>query len=187
MKRPKIGSVVPRTAFLRSIEGWYEAEASPLYRMYKESKFRGNFAKFLRSSGMPENIIKDMGTQPEGFEFKISCQYNDIMRCSTMYKHGYFNSCLAPGGINGYARAAYCRREPTIGILYVPDRAGHIKARAFVHNPVGTEKIVMLRQYGDVPWQRIKARLEGLLVDKGEYVSWGGLKDVHTYHDIGCW
>ena len=138
----------PRVKELRAIEGWYRTPKSPLYEMYEASGCKLAFSKWLMKNGInPGDKTGKAIISSLSFSFKVTCQYKDINRCSSMYKKEYFNSCLRPGECNEDARAKYMRLIPNLAMMYVPDKAGHIASRAFFVLVDG--KIFPFRFYGD--------------------------------------
>jgi hypothetical protein len=61
--------------------------------------------------------------------FKLSCQFKDLLRSSET-KH--FKSCFRKGSWHSLQPMLRCK-NPKFGVIYVPDRSGDFKARAFVH------------------------------------------------------
>lgn len=138
----------PRMPELRKLEGWYKTGKTPLYTLWESSGTKLSFSKWLSRNGI--NTGDKLGkallnTAP--FDFKVTCAYKDINRCSSMYSKKYFTSCLAPGDCNEGAREKYNRLMPYLAMLYVPDKAGHIASRAFFALIDGV--IYPFRFYGD--------------------------------------
>jgi hypothetical protein len=68
----------------------------------------------------------------DGYRFKISCRFNDILRCSIFSgKHKHFVSCFAPWAVHGNQPKLRCR-SPLWAIAYTPDEHGDFMGRAFI-------------------------------------------------------
>ncbi len=151
----------PRNPKLLEMEGWYETPRSPLYQMYQDSGSRIKFSSWLAKNGIDvgSKLGKQLMVASVTTKFKVTCRYHDILRCSSMYKNKYFTSCLNPddkeANSNAPNRLRYLRFLPDVAMLYVPDKAGHIKSRAFfVLQPpneysIGRFVIHPWRFYGD--------------------------------------
>lgn len=149
----------PRLPEVRQLAGHYETPHSPLYKLYQQSGDKRKFSKWLTINGIEtgsllgKNII--MGSTPT--KFIVTVKYADFKRASMMYKNNYFISCMAPQGREHHNIQQYLSLWPQLGMLYVPDAAGHVKSRAFFwvgkwKNPDMTEAanvIIPMRFYGD--------------------------------------
>lgn len=127
------GNFKPRLPQLRKLEGAYQTEPAPLYVMYKNSGSKLKFSSWLGKNGIDAGtrIGKQLMISGPSINFRVTCRYKDILRCSKMHKKMYFDSCLADGKFNAGAKYGYCRDVVNLGMLYVPDQAGHVKSRAF--------------------------------------------------------
>lgn len=169
---------MPRIPELQRIAGRYKTTPNVLVELHKASGSKLKFSSWLAKTGINpgSKIGKQICNSANPTEFVVSVKYNDILRCSTMYSKQYFDSCLKPGGSNSLNRQFYCEYLDHLGILYVPDAAGHIKSRAFFFyikkedlpsvfpytapNEVkcdldlNSDYIIPLRFYGDAPLGR---------------------------------
>lgn len=139
----------PRSPQLRAVEGWYTTPPSPLYKLYKDSGSKLAFNRWLRRCGVQENsrTMKSLIVAGPPTTYKVSCQWRDFARCSQMYSKKYFVSCLAEGGMHHGSQYQYCQHLTNVGILYIPDMAGHIMSRAFF--ALHEDKLFPFRFYGD--------------------------------------
>lgn len=101
---------IQRIPELLKLEGWYEVEAT-----------------------------KEAPMLP-AYRFKISCRFNDILRCSSFPrgKPRHFHSCFDNSykgmGLRGEHFLQPIRRcyDPTWAIAYVPDKHGNFLGRAWI-------------------------------------------------------
>lgn len=61
------------------------------------------------------------------YKFKVSCRFNDILRCSVTR---HFTTCFRPDGLYKEQPSRRCE-DPTWVIIYVPDSSGAFMGRAF--------------------------------------------------------
>lgn len=102
---------------------------------------RQRFTKYLKRKLEEEyekvdidfaKMFSDMGKVPPTFSFKLSCSFNDILRVeSPHYKSCYFRDGDNLG-CNAHAPFNFCF-DCTLGVIYIPDKAGDYLFRAYVH------------------------------------------------------
>lgn len=189
---------VPRTDFLRSISGWYETKRSPLGQLYADSGSKLKFSRWLAANGITDQKqIKALIETDKIVKFKVSCEYNDILRCSVT-KH--YDSCLSPGGCNSHAPREYCSSVPNVAVVFVADASGKFLGRFFiVHVPVGDVNfIVPARIYGNIPAQAmletIAERTPMQLARYSDvfetdqfakvYDNWHKVYDAYSFHNM---
>ena len=68
----------------------------------------------------------------DGYKFKLSCRFKDILRCSEFNgKTTHFISCFARYDCHSQQPLLRCY-DPTWGIIYTPDKHGNFMGRAWV-------------------------------------------------------
>lgn len=102
------------------------------------------------------------GWYGEGVDrFKLSCRFNDILRCSEFNdKSQHFNSCFREGGQHEIQPRLRCF-DPTWAIIYMPDKHGNFLGRCFVQWKDGKLKIGKI--YGNK--LRIEKIMENFIQD----------------------
>lgn len=82
---------------------------------------------------LPELLALEGWYKTPTYEFKLSCRFNDILRCSEFNgKPEHFTSCFRKGMSRSYQPGLRCA-DPAWGIIYTPDKHGNFLGRAFVH------------------------------------------------------
>jgi len=152
---------LPRNKVLKSLEGNYVVEQSPLGRLWEQSGSKLKFSRWLTKSGIQDpKQVKALAEGAKRVEFKLSCRYTDILRCSDTSS---FGSCLADGGCNQRAKWEYLTKTPNIAIAYVRKRNGQMAGRFFVWlqvtdavtahgEPILQISCNPMRPYGDIPY-----------------------------------
>lgn len=87
--------------------------------------------KFVRRC--PELLAIEGWYDAGKYQFKLSCRYNDILRCSEFNdKSEHFHSCFNKNG--GHYAQPYLRcLNLSWAIIYTPDKHGNFLGRCFVH------------------------------------------------------
>lgn len=151
----KILNFKPRHPMLQAMDGWYKTPESPMIKMWHDSGSKLKFSRWLSKNGIDPNseLGQKLIKNNKSVSFKFSTRYKDILRCSTMHSKEYFISCLSATGMYCDAPVKYLTKEfgSYLGILYIPDAAGHIASRCFIAwTPYG---LLPFRFYGDGPMQ----------------------------------
>lgn len=156
----------PRNGILKNLEGWYECYGSPegtlpypLNEYYKEWLMDGartKFTRWLLRRGETQKTVSSIGSSLQHINFKLSCRHNDLMRLA---ESPHYFSCFE--NWRGVQQLKYLA-DPDIGIIYVPDAAGHYKWRALIRlmrNPKGELCFLIYRAYGNIWAESIFERL----------------------------
>lgn len=156
----------PRNRILLNLEGWYECYGSPeftlpypfniKYKEWMETGGRTKFTRWLLRKGETQKTISALGSAFKPISFKLSCRHNDLLRLA---ESPHYFSCFQ--NWRGTQQLKYLA-DPDIGILYVPDKAGHYQWRALVRlmkNTKGELCFLVYRKYGNIWDNAIYERL----------------------------
>lgn len=158
---------------LRSLEGWYNASPllsrrfHQLYNQFLELKIQNKtqlkFTKWLnRNSNLNIADIQEVGINIKKTKFKISCDYNDILR---VIESPHYKTCFNEN-IDKAKQLLKYLSDPDIAVIYVPDTAGHMKWRAFVRlikMDSGKFGLLVYQWYGNANHKAILNKLSQIM------------------------
>jgi hypothetical protein len=155
-----------RHVLLRELEGWYKADPSvPVefkqrFAKYKASGSNMKPTRWLLKHGYINQIEATvLGEHLNPFSFKLSCRFNDIFRAK---KSPHYNSCL---NRSMWDQNIANLQDKDLGVVYIPDAAGHFKFRAFVRLCViGSHFIlVVYKPYGNGDFEAVLQTLNKVI------------------------
>lgn len=107
---------------LLNLEGWYSIKPTrPHYAEYIQSGSRRKYTRWLSEMGYNASQVIT-----ESFDCKLSCRHKDLLR---VLDSKHYTSCL---NTSFSIQVKLNLADPDLAIVFVPDRGGNFKLRAFV-------------------------------------------------------